>query len=317
MNAYEVFYEEITKSSAVAKAIGQAARWLSESPARTALLGAGVGAAHGVLTRGDESAGSAAMKGGIRGAAIGGAGGMLGRSYRDTRLLNPTLSGAEAVGATAKRVGEGIKNFGKRQLHGFTGAYEDRASQIGLRSTGEADRRIELLKLRQADVKSHGGLTDKVKKDFAEKILSLHEWCRGGDQALRSGITSIPGVIGNLATRPIHTAKALGRSVTGGSGAQGMALGLGLPLAISAPDLAKGDESARGGRTMRQKLVGAGSGLAGGMLTAGMPIIPQIVGSSAVDSIASRQFGGKRLARASHDAGQASVNRTLGVPGGG
>lgn len=317
MNAYDVFYEEVTKSATAARALTRAARWLTESPGRTALVGAGVGAAQGALTHGDEGVGAAALKGGLRGAAVGGAAGGLGRAYRDTRLLNPALSPGAAVGETAKRIGQGIKDFGKRQIHGFTGAYADQAGEIGMRSRAAASKKIDLLRKRQADLAAHGELTDKAKKKLVEEAKSLREWGAGGDAALKAGITNIPGIVKGMATRPFSTMKAMGKDMVGGGGALGTSVALGLPLAIAAPDLARGDESAQGGRSMRQKLVGVGSGLVGGALTAGVPVLPQLVGGVAVDAAASKALGGKkRLAKASREAGQEAINTTLGVPGG-
>jgi hypothetical protein len=317
MDAYDVFYEEVTKSAATARALTRAARWLTDSPARTALVGAGVGAAQGALTAGDEGVGSAALRGGLRGAAVGGAAGGLGRAYRDTRLLNPALSGGAAVGETAKRLGESVKRFGQRQLHGLTGAYTDDAARIGLRSTGEAERRMHLEILRAGDKNRHGELSDKAIKKLVNRHRDLREWGQTGDAALNAGITSLPGVAKGLATKPVTTAKALGRNMLDGGGTGGAAMALGVPLAIAAPDLARGDESVVGGRSMRQKIVGAGSGIAGGVLTAGMPLVPNLVGGVAVDAAASRILGGskKRLARAQQEAGQQAIIGAV-APGG-
>jgi len=317
MSTREAFLEQL-KSAAAAQTLARSAgRWLTDSAARTALVGAGVGAAQGALMHGDEGVGSAALKGGLRGAAIGGAVGGAGRAYRDTRLLPPTLSSGQAVGATIGRIGEGAKRFGQRQIHGFTGAYGDRAADIGLRSRGEAGRRIHLLRLRQDDMKAHGELTDRTKKKLVEKAKNLQDWGRRGDAARKAGITSLPGVVSGLATTPVATAKALGRDMLSGGGLTTAGMAMGVPLAIAAPDLARGDESAQGGRSMRQKLVGVGSGLVGGALTAGVPVLPQVVGGIAVDSAASRMLGKKRLARASQEASQDAIIASLGVPGGG
>jgi hypothetical protein len=266
--------------------------------------------------RGDEDIGTAAIKGGLRGAVVGGAAGALGRAYRDTRLLNPTLSAGAAVGETAKRIGQGIKNFGKRQIHGFTGAYSDQAGEIGLRSRAAAAKKINLLRKRQADLLSRGELTDKAKKKLVEEAKRLREWGASGDAALKAGITNIPGIIKGLVKRPFSTMKAMGKDMVGKGDAVGTSIALGLPVAIAIPDLARGDESAQGGRSMRQKLVGVGSGLVGGALTSGVPVIPQLVGGVAVDAAASKMFGGNnRLAKASREVGQNTINTALGVPG--
>jgi hypothetical protein len=244
---------------------------------------------------GEDGAAVGALKGGLRGAAVGAGASALGRGYSDTRLLNPTLSATQAVGATAKRIGEGVKRFGQRQLHGFTGAYADKPGQIGLRSTQEAKNRIDLLMKRKADLASRGELTDKTREAIASKIRELREWGREGDQALKAGITNLPGIVKGLATKPGQTVKAMGREITGGAGVLGGgALAVGAPVAIAVPDLARGDESASGGRTMRQKLVNLGSNVAGGAAVAGLPLVPQIAGGVAIDELANRTLGRRR-----------------------
>ena len=150
---------EIEKSAApLSQLAARAGRALSKSPARTAVMGAGVGAAHGAATadtsRGESRLGKAlggAVKGGIVGGAVGGAG----RAYRDTRLLNPGMSGGKAVGATVKRMGGGIKRFGQRQWHGLTGAHAKDPGKIGLRSTATAEKKKTLARLRHADELKH------------------------------------------------------------------------------------------------------------------------------------------------------------------
>lgn len=272
------------KSAAATKAIGQAARWLTDSPHRAAVLGAGVGATQGVMNRGDDGSITAALRGGLRGAAVGGAAGGLGRMHRDTRLLNPTLGQGQAVGETAKRIGGAAKRFGQRQLHGLTGAYSSTPGAIGMRGSEQAAKELRLHHRRILDETAHGASPKRLKA-LGEKLKDIESQGHAGDAATKAGITSLPGVAKGMATKPIATAKALGRTMIGGSGT-GAAIAVGLPLAIAAPDLARGDESSRGGRSVKQKLFGVGSGLAGGMLTAGVPVIPQLVGGTAVDAAA-------------------------------
>jgi hypothetical protein len=111
--------------------------------------------------------------------------------------------------------------------------------------------------------------------------------------AVAQGITSIPGLARGLTSAPKETLRHVGREAFSG-GKAGLALGVGLPVALAAPDLSRGDESATGGRTMRQKLVGFGSNVVGGTLTAGVPIVPQIIGGGVIDGVANRVLGGKR-----------------------
>lgn len=291
---------ELLKTASALDAVSRAARWVTHSPGRGAALGAGLGAAHGAVQNRDQGLAGAtagALRGGLRGGLVGGAAAGLGRAYRDTRLLDPSMSAAQAVGGTAKRLGQGVKNFGKRQAHGFTGAYADQAGEIGLRSTAAATKKIDLLKRRAADELQYGNNSDarqwQTYAKYVERAADAKEWGQQGDKAMAAGITSIPGVARGLARAPVNTVKALGRDMIGGGGNKlmGATTALGVPLAIAAPDLARGDETAQGGRSLKQKLVGVGSGLAGGFLTAGMPVLPNIVGGIAVDAVANKTLG--------------------------
>lgn len=110
---------------------------------------------------------------------------------------------------------------------------------------------------------------------------------------VQAGVTSLPGIAKGLVRRPKETIKAVGREAMSG-GRTGLALGVGLPVAFAAPDLAHGDESAQGGRSMRQKLVNVGSGVVGGALTAGVPVLPQMIGSTGVDVVSNKLLGGRK-----------------------
>lgn len=290
MDAFDVFFDELMKSAAASGVLARrAARWLTESPARTALVSGAAGAAGGAAMHGkDESAVEGALRGGLRGALVGGSAAGLGRAYRDTKLLKPGTTTSEAIKGTAARMGEGVQRFMKRQAHGLTGAYADQAGAIGMRSSQEAERRIDLLRRRGLDRFTRDGAANYSSTDQLKKIKDLREWGRGGDEALHAGVTSIPGVAKGLAKHPAQTGKALVKQMAGGAGRGGAAVALGLPLAFAGPDLARGDESQRGGRSMREKLVGVGSGMAGGVLTAGMPIVPQLVAGGALDAATSR-----------------------------
>jgi hypothetical protein len=153
------------------------------------------------------------------------------------------------------RAAEGVRNFAKRQAHGFTGAYADQAARIGL----NPDRVAE-------------------------------------------GITSLPGLARGLHRDPKGTLKAVGREAVSG-GRAGLALGVGVPVALSAPGLAHGDESATGGRSMRRKLVGLGSGIAGGTLAAAVPAVPQLIGTTGLDVVSDRILGGRARRRRVQEAG--------------
>lgn len=107
-----------------------------------------------------------------------------------------------------------------------------------------------------------------------------------------AGITSFPGLARGLVSNPKKTLGAAAKSTF--SGKAGLAAGVGIPTAIATPSLLRGDESHEGGQTVRQKLVGYGSNMAGGVLTGGMPIIPGLVGSGIIDSASLKMLGGKK-----------------------
>lgn len=283
MNPTDVFLE-------IVKEAGPAhlARYLTDRVGRTAVLGAAAGAAHGVATRQEgESGWSAGVRGALRGGALAGGVAAVGRGYRDTRLLDPTASAGGAVVGTLRRAGQGIKRFGQRQLHGFTGSHTGKPGAIGMRSSEEAGRRIDLLEKRFADeaahAKSMGKSTDALKRELADSKKELQQWGQRGDAADAAGITSIPGVVKGLIKKPGATAKALKDEVVGGSNANAM-MAVGVPVAFAAPEVLRGDESAEGGRTVGQKLRRLGGNIAGGVATAGLPFAPQILAGGALES---------------------------------
>lgn len=284
------FRDELEKL-AVPAALVRAGRFLSESPARTALLGAGAGAVGGAASSGEGDRLGGAVRGALGGAALGGAVGGAGRAYRDTHLLSNTpLTAGQAVLGTAKRLGEGVKRFGRRQIHGLTGAYADPAA-TGIRSSHVAKEQANLLEKRLADrlkdVKDplHA---EKLREGVKKQIEGVHAEGAAGDAALKAGITSLPGVVRGLASkdRRAGTVKALGHAMTGGAGLMsvGGALGVGLPAAVGVHDLSRGDESATGGRTIAQKAMNLGTNVGVGALTGGLPLGAQMLVGSAADA---------------------------------
>lgn len=273
----------------------QAARYLSSSPIRGAALGAGVGALRGAVAapQEGETKGHAMLGHALRGAAVGGLAGGLARTYRDTRLLNPALSAARALPATAQRIGTSMANFGKRQIHGTTGHFDHDA--IGMAGNATAAKRVDLLKRRFADETKglSGGKLEAAAKAHQGDVKSTLTAGRNSQQLADAGVTSIPN-----AARALRDPKkrglalrAMGKSVTSGAG--GAAMAVGLPAALSAPSLLRGDESAQGGPSMRRKLVGLGAQVGIGAMVGGLPIVPQMIAGGVMDS-ASRRVVGKQ-----------------------
>ena len=153
------------------------ARWLSQNRAargsavsgalksfaqggaqRAALAGGaigGVGNATASALRG-ESASDIAVAGGmgaLGGAALGGVAGAAGRKALDTKLLNPKASRGDVVKSVVTAPVTSLKNFGKRQIHGFTGAYKNKATEIGLGGTEAAKKKVHLENLRRSTLR--------------------------------------------------------------------------------------------------------------------------------------------------------------------
>lgn len=262
----------------------QIARYMTQSPLRGAAIGAGVGAASAAVQKNEDGSRKSLLRGAVRGAAVGGVASGLGRAYRDTRLLNPGASAVGAVGQTASRIGTGIANFGRRQLHGFTG--RGNADAIGMHGVAHSGKKIDLLQRRLADDIKHAPQAEgALRKSFEAEAAGLR---RSGEQAQQlrdAGLSTIPGAakaLWNPESRG-SALRAMGRTMAGGAGAGGLALSVGLPVALQAPSLLKGDESATGGPTLKRKMLGLGGSMAAGAMTAGLPIVPQIVAGSALD----------------------------------
>lgn len=139
----------------------------------------------------------------------------------------------------------------------------------------------------------------KSVKDFAKRQAHGltgaygHEAANIGlnPEAVRAGITSLPGLARGVATKPRETLKAVGREALSGGATVGLGMGVGVPVAFAAPGLLRGDESSKGGLSVRQKAVNLGTDIAGGALTAGVPIIPGAVGGLALQSLAEHTIG--------------------------
>lgn len=293
LDAIKAFRSALEKEASPFRAVG---RFLSESPMRTALLGAGVGAAGGALTAQPGEGAEGALRGAVGGAALGGTVGGAGRAFRDTRLLaNRPLGLGETIVETGRRLGHGLERGVKRQIHGLTGAYADPA-QTGIRSSHTAAQRVKLLGARARD-QLRGASPDqaaKIRSALAKSVAAAQEEGRQGDAALRAGVTSLPGVVRGLAgPNRLETLKALGREATGHGGLLSLSgtLGVGLPVVSGAADIAAGDESAVGGRSLAQKVVGAGTNVGVGALTSGMPFLSGMAITGAADTL------GQALAR--------------------
>lgn len=292
-----------------AAVLGSVGRFLSRSPMRTALVGSGVGAATGGVqgaasaaqdpnaTTGQKVVGGVlgAVRGGLAGAAVGGAVGGAGRAYRDTRLLNPSLTGGKAVGATVRRAGEGVLNFGRRQLHGAFGAYKGREGQIGLQSKDWATKRRELLRARVKDELQHASSPDsrrKILQQYRQDSSSVIRQGIEGQRDIGAGITSLPGLAKGLAGENRgETLRRLWKRQAG-KGWKGVAMGAGMPALMYGPDVMAGDESDTGGRSLGRKLVGAGVGTGAMFLTGGLPILPQSLAWAGLEGAAN--IGSKR-----------------------
>ena len=271
----------------------RAARFLTASPARTALMGAGIGAAGGAATAPEDARISGAFRGALGGAAVGGIGGGLGRAYRDTRLLaahaGKPLSSAAAIPATAGRVGKQLVNFGRRQVYGLTGWGDADAMRMAGKATSA--RKARLLDLRAGDEMAHAA-TPEVKAQLRSNadaaMKAEHEAGVSAQSIQDSGVTNLPGMYKALRdpARRSGAFKAMGRTM--GESPTALGIGLGLPLALSVPDIMRGDETAKGGKSMSQKVIGLGANMATGAAFGGMPIFPQMALGMGAESVVNR-----------------------------
>lgn len=271
-----------------------AIRYMAHNLGRTAGLGGLIGGGLGVAREaasGKEQKDylSAALRGGVGGAALGAAAGGIAGAANDVRLLSPGLRGGkETAIATLKHLGEGVSNFGRRQVHGLTGhgagdaAYLDR---IGIMGAGTSARQAALTKLRAAD---HAALTPSKAPKILDTAISRSKQIMGEgavNQRVRdANLTNLPGVARGMVMNPRESAKALWDHARQG-GTTGLALGLGVPAAIGAADIAKGDETSSGGRSVRSKLLQHGANIGTGFAFAGLPVMSQMVTGMGVDHL--------------------------------
>lgn len=262
-----------------------AARFLTKSPTRTALIGAGIGAAANGLreTRPGETRGQAMLRGGLQGGAIAGGASMLGRGYRDARLLNPGSSALGGVGHTLSRMGEGTSRFVKRQIHGVTGAFEH--DSIGMMGNARAAEKANLMKLRMADELKHAPSARHagIVKSHQSDISGVLDEGRRAQDLADAGVTTLPGMAKSLWKKDTRgrALRAMGKTVTDGPG--GVAMSLGVPVALAAPSLVKGDESAQGGLSKFQKVRNLGVNVGTGMAFGGLPLVAQMGAGIGVD----------------------------------
>jgi hypothetical protein len=311
LHTLRAFRGELEKRANALTAVQRVGRFVSQSPARTALMGGAAGAVAGGVRGAVEAPGGeglrgavgGALTGGVAGAALGGGVGHAGRAYRDTHLLSKTpLSATQAIAGTAQRFGAGVKQFAKRQVHGITGRYAD-PTHTGLASTATSAKKIDLLERRLQDELQHArpDKAQALRKAHSEEVAALREHGERGDAALRGGVTSIPGVAKGLWNKETRgeTAKQLWHANTGGKLlSMGGAAGVGLPVAFGAYDLSKGDESSTGGRTVGQKLVNVGTNVGVGALTAGLPVGAQMLTGMAADAAGQRLLPSRWKSRA-------------------
>lgn len=302
-----------------------AAKFIAHHPGAVTGIGAGVGTAAGLghealrkddgLPKNYLGAGlRGAAVGGLAGAAVGGIGHVAGSAAKETMRLRPELQGAgEVAKATAQRAGQGLSNFGQRQLHGITGygsgdsAYLDR---IGMGGTHAANKSIEEATRHAeqglaANFKRVQGIQDPAKqiqelskhvrtqqpevyKNLAKQTKSIQAEGATAQRLRDLGLTSVPGAVKGMVHNPREASKALWNQMRGGGGTMAT-MGAIAPLGFAAHDISKGDESSAGGRTLGQKVIHHGVNVGGGALFAGLPMVSGMVASGAAET------GGRRL----------------------
>jgi len=236
-------------------------------------IGAGIGAAGGAATADPEDR----TGGALRGALLGGVAGL-------------------GAGQIATKAGRGqVKRFGQRQLHGFAGYVPRTAQQKakGISFTGKGltpEQRVSALESIGMDVGSKikskpkaireameeqtitKGLPKRWRERFAKAEVAGLDARR---RAAEEGLTSLPGVVKGLATRPLHTLKTGFMS----QGPAGMALAA-APTAMMIPGVVSGQGFGSEGYTGEGgvgKFVGENLGYTA---LGAAPIAPMIAGAT-------------------------------------
>jgi len=276
--------------------LSTAGRFIAHNPHAATAAGAGLGAAAGLaresMQDGEKNYVAAGLGGALKGGLIGAGVGAGARSVRDTMLLNPQAAGVGGVAkAHLKRMGEGVSNLVQRQVHGVTGygakdtAYLDR---IGIAGSATSARAGRLEALRAMDYAKHNPAKAQRAIHGASKQLgAFAEEGAVGDRMRELGMTHAPGAVKAFATNPRAASKVIYDQLRLGGGL-GVAAGIGAPLAVSGMDLARGDESATGGRSMTEKGFRAAANIGGGLVFGGMPLLSQNVVGQGTEYLAGR-----------------------------
>jgi hypothetical protein len=288
-----------------ANLLNTAGRFIAQNRGATAAIGAGLGTAAGVAreaVRAPEErnylggAITGAMRGGVAGAGVG----MLGRAARDTMLLNPQMTGALNIAkGTAARAGQGVSNLVQRQVHGLTGYGANDAKyldRIGIAGSGTSARNARLDMVRAMDMaKYNPAKAQKYIEGASQSAAAHHAEGQLGDRFRELGMTHAPGAVKAFARDPRAASKAVWDQMRSG-GAFGTFMSVGAPVGISAMDLRRGDESATGGLSMREKSVRAAANVGGGFMFSGLPMLSQNLVGQGVERLgmrAAKAFPGK------------------------
>jgi hypothetical protein len=196
------------------------------------------------------------------------------------------------------RGARGIGNFAKRQVHGLTGAFNHDA--IGMAGNATSAKKVQLLGVRHADELAHAAPAAQGALGARHAATVKGELAHGARaQSLAdAGVTNLPGMAKALTTpgRRADAFRAMGRSISDGPG--GAKMSLGVPALVYGPELAKGDESARGGMSMGQKARRAAAGTAAGVAFAGMPLVSQGMLSMGAERFATHGLSRRPLVQA-------------------
>ena len=309
--------EKLAFSALGMKAMGLGRRLLQKGTTSArggALVGAGTGAALNVAreaTSGKEDKNylGALAHGAALGAATGAAAGHVGRTARDLKLgitarqganVGKNLSGTALAGQTAREIGHQAKQFGQRQLYGFTGKGDP--GKIGLQGKAWGAQKAKVLETRHADdllkARSAGKPADQIAKmqtAHKKQLADVAESAASGQKRIDTGIDNIPGLVKGLGKKETR-GKTWGALKEHGIGASTGAkmMSIGIPVGMTALDLSKGDESAQGGRTIGQKLVGGAVDLGTGIATGGMGALPSMAAFTAASSATDKLMGVKK-----------------------
>lgn len=247
---------------------------------------------------------------------------------------------APGVSAAVPKAFDSLTHFGQRQIHGLTGAAPEVAGKSGVSAVraigGGAAETIGAHRAAKASLaKANAGHTEIgwgetarrlvgqgtpdealniiQKADAAKHLEHMKRWANASMEADKAGLTSVPGYLKGLATRPIDTLrKGIGETWRGSPGVLGrVGVAYGLAMggmegvsALRNEELPEGHPDANLSRA--ERLGRAGGNVLGGVLGSSVPFVGQM-------ALGHTLAAGGRMAGKAVDLGMQGVNKLRGA----